>query len=154
MELRYTDGTDPGFILLCSLLDAYLNALAGGEENRLEYVPLNKLDHIHDAFVLYDGVLPVGCASFKHYAEGTAEVKRVFVREEYRGRGLSRQLMQAVEEKARQRGYHRLILETGKPMVSALKLYTNMGYRVIPNYGPYVGRIESVCMCKDLDKRL
>ncbi len=100
MNLLDTDGTNPDFMSLCSMLDAHLNALAGGEENRSEYMPLNKLDDIHDAFVLYDGALPVGCASFKEYEAGTAEVKRVFVREEYRGRGLSRLLMQAVEEKS------------------------------------------------------
>lgn len=150
MELIYTDGGNADFILLCSMLDAYLNILAGGEENRAEYVPLNKLDHIHDAFVLYDGALPVGCASFKEYEVGVAEIKRVFMRGEYRGRGLSRFLMQAVEEKAKEKGYRSLILETGKPLVSAVKLYTNMGYQVIPNYGPYECMSDSVCMRKEL----
>ncbi len=150
MDLFYTDGTNPDFMSLCSMLDAHLNMLAGGEENRSEYVPLNKLDDIHDAFVLYDGTLPVGCASFKEYEAGIAEVKRVFVRGEYRGRGLSRLLMQAVEEKAKRKGYRSLILETGRPLVSAVALYTNMGYQVIPNYGPYECMRESVCMRKEL----
>lgn len=150
MELIYTDGSSADFIFLCSMLDAYLNALAGGEENRAEYVPLNKLDDIRDAFVLYDGALPVGCASFKEYEEGVAEIKRVYVRDEYRGQGLSRMLMQAVEEKAKQKSYRSLILETGKPLVSAVALYTNMGYTAIPNYGPYACMGESVCMRKDL----
>lgn len=150
MELIYTDGRNVDFILLCSMLDSYLNVLAGGEEWRAEYVPLNKLDHIHDAFVLYEGALPVGCASFKEYEEGIAEVKRVFVRGEYRGQGLSRILMQAVEEKAKEKGYRHLILETGKPLVSAVALYTNMGYTVIPNYGPYECMGDSVCMRKEL----
>ncbi|HWR24184.1 MAG TPA: GNAT family N-acetyltransferase [Feifaniaceae bacterium] len=150
MELIRTDGKHPDFIRLCAMLDAYLNALAGGEEKRAEYVPLNRLDHIHDAFVLYDGALPVGCASFKEYEEGVAEVKRVFVREEYRGRGLSWRLMEAVEGKAREKGYVSLILETGRPLISAIALYTRMGYRIIPNYGPYVCMGESVCMRKEL----
>ncbi len=150
MELRYTDGADPDFIALCAMLDAHLNALAGGEENRAEYVPHNALTHIHDAFVLYDKALPVGCASFKRYEEGTAEVKRVFVREDYRGRGLSRRLMEAVEAQAKRQGYRRLILETGRPLVSAIALYTNMEYQVIPNYGPYKCMGESVCMRKEL----
>ena len=94
--------------------------------------------------------MPVGCASFKDYEPGVAEVKRVFVRENYRGRGLARKLMQAVEEHARQKGYRSLILETGKPLVSAVALYTNMGYHVIPNYGPYECMDESVCMRKEL----
>ena len=150
MKLADTDSKNTDFILLCSMLDAHLNALAGGEEHRAEYVPHNALTHIHDVFVLYDGALPVGCASFKKYEEGTAEVKRVFIREEYRGRGLSRLLMQALEEKAKDKGYHSLILETGRPFVSAIALYTNMGYSAIPNYGPYVGMEASVCMRKAL----
>lgn len=150
MELRHTDGTDPDFIALCALLDGHLTKLAGGEENRAEYVPHNALTHIHDVFILYDKKLPVGCASFKRYAEGTAEVKRVFIHEDYRGRGLSRRLMEAVEAQAKQQGYHSLILETGRPLVSAIALYTNMGYQVIPNYGPYECMGESVCMRKEL----
>lgn len=150
MTVKYTDGKDPDFVQLCELLDDNLNELVGGEKQRTEYVQYNKLDHIHDVFITYEDGLPVGCASFKYYEEGTAEVKRVFVKKEYRGQGISRLLMEKIEQKAKEKGYQSLILETGKPMISAIRLYTNMGYQIVDNYGQYKDMPLSVCMGKNI----
>lgn len=86
MRFEYTDGRSHDFIALCRELDAFLNECAGGEENRAEYVPYNRLDDIHDVVIAYDGDIPVGCAAFKKYDGECAEVKRVFVKQEYRNR--------------------------------------------------------------------
>lgn len=150
MRFIHTDGRDPAFIGLCLELDAYLNKLAGGEQNRAQYVPLNKLDSINDAFIAFDGAIPAGCASFKRFDENTAEVKRVFVRPEYRGRGIAREILALLEHTAHEQGYTRLVLETGAPLVAAHQLYVSMGYSVIPNYGPYADMDESICMEKRL----
>lgn len=151
MTFRWTDGRDPDFITLCHGLDQFLNELVGGEENRACYLPYNRLDDIHDALVAYgaDG-RPAGCASFKRYGADCAEVKRVFLRPEWRGQGLGRALMEHLEERARARGYRRLVLESGEPLAAAMGLYRRLGYRVIPNYGPYRDRPESICMKKQL----
>lgn len=148
MNLIYTNGENKDFAALCLLLDESLDEIAGGTIQRTEYNQYNKLDHIHDVFVIYDGDTPVGCASFKHYEEGVAEVKRVFVRKDYRGRGLSKLLMEQVESKATEQGYQSLILETGKPMLPAIGLYTSLGYQVIDNYGQYKNMPRSICMSK------
>lgn len=100
--------------------------------------------------VAYDGETPVGCAGFQRYDHTTAEVKRVFIKSEYRGRGISKKLMEGLEQRARDQDYSRLILETGKPLVCAVRLYQRIGYRRIPNDGPYKEISESVCMEKDL----
>ncbi len=150
MDIKYTDGSDKDFVLLCHMLDENLNELAGGEKQREEYHRYNTLEHIRDVFVAYDGEIPAGCASFKFYEEKVAEVKRVFVRQEYRGRGLSRQLMEQVENKAREQGYRSLILETGKPLTAAIGLYSSLGYQVIDNYAQYKCMSLSVCMKKEL----
>lgn len=150
MRFQYTDGRNPDFIALCHQLDDFLNQMAGGEENRAQYLPYNTLEDIHHVIVAYDGTTPAGCAAFKEYDQQHAEVKRVFVRAEYRGRGLGRQLLQALETWARQKGYAYLILESGEPLTAAMRLYRSMGYEVIPNYGPYAGMLESVCMEKKL----
>lgn len=70
---------------LCHELDDFLNELVGGEENRAEYILYNQLDDIHNVVVTYDDI-PVGSASFKKYDDECAEVKRVFVKEEYRNK--------------------------------------------------------------------
>lgn len=150
MRFQYTDGRNPDFIALCHQLDDFLNQMAGGEENRAQYIPYNTLEDIHHVIVAYDGTTSAGCAAFKEYDQQHAEVKRVFVRAEYRGRGLGRQLLQALETWARQKGYAYLILESGEPLTAAMKLYRTMGYEAIPNYGPYAGMPESVCMEKKL----
>ncbi|MDE7445290.1 MAG: GNAT family N-acetyltransferase [Lachnospiraceae bacterium] len=150
MRIEYTDGRDRNFIELCHELDDFLNEIVGGEENRTEYLQYNKLDDIHDVIVAYENDVPVGSASFKKYDDECAEVKRVFVKKEYRGRGISNILMKMLEERAREKGFKYFILESGEPLVSAMALYRKSGYKVIPNYGQYVDMEESVCMKKKL----
>lgn len=150
MRFEYTDGRNKDFIGLCHNLDDFLNELVGGEENRAKYIPYNSLDDIHDVIIAYDGDKAAGCASFKKYDDECAEVKRVFICAEYRGRGISKKLMENLENAARNKGFTYLVLESGEPLVAAMKLYRSLGYYVIPNYGQYADMPESVCMKKKL----
>lgn len=150
MKLIYTNGENEDFINLCQMLDDYLNEIVGGEKQRSQYVRYNKLDDIHDVILIYEDELPIACASFKFYEEGVAELKRVYVHKAYRGRGLSLILMGKLEEKAKEQGFHTLILETGKLLVEAGGLYKKIGYKIIDNYGQYKNMSDSVCMCKML----
>lgn len=149
-NIQYTNGNSQDFIRLCQLLDESLNELVGGEEQRKEYNQYNKLDHIHDVILICENDTPVACGAFKYYEEGVAEVKRVFVRKEFRGQGISKLVMQQLEEKAREQGFDSLILETGKPLTAAIGLYSSLGYQVIDNYGQYKNLSLSVCMLKDI----
>ena len=149
MQFIYTNGENPDFIELCRALDDFLNELVGGEENRAEYVPYNQLSDIHDAIVAYDGEIPVGCAAFKKDDDECAEVKRVFIKQEYRGKGISRELMKRLENAAKEQGFRCLILESGESLVAAMSLYRKIGYEVIPNYGQYKDMPDSVCMKKE-----
>ena len=150
MRYIYTDGGNSDFIELCHRLDNFLNELVGGEENRAEYIPYNQLEDIHDVIVAYDNDVPVGSASFKKYDDECAEVKRVFVKQAYRGKGISNKLMELIENVARKQGYQYLILESGEPLVAAMALYRKIGYKVIPNYGQYKDMPGSICMKKKL----
>lgn len=150
MRFIYTDGDNPDFIELCHGLDDFLNELVGGEENRAEYLPYNRLDDIHNVIIAYDDTIPVGSASFKKYDNECAEVKRVFVKREYRGKGISNKLMELLEKAAREQGYRYLVLESGEPLVAAMALYKKIGYQTIPNYGQYKDMPDSICMKKKL----
>lgn len=150
MRFEYTDGGNIDFIELCHDLDEFLNELVGGEENRAEYIQYNRLDDIHDAFVAYIDDIPVGSAGFKRYDDECAEVKRVFVKQEYRGKGISKKLMELLENEAKKQGYRYFLLESGEPLVSAMALYRKIGYEVIPNYGQYKDMPDSICMKKKL----
>jgi GNAT superfamily N-acetyltransferase len=136
--------------LLCHELDAFLNELAGGEKNRSQYIPYNQLDDIHDVVIAYDESSPVGCASFKYYDIETAEVKRVFIRAASRGKGISKKIMELLEQSAKRQGYKKFILESGEPLIAAMKLYRGIRYYKIPNFGPYGSMPDSVCMEKIL----
>ncbi|GAB1359594.1 hypothetical protein MASR1M31_13800 [Porphyromonadaceae bacterium] len=84
MKLIYTNGKNPDFISLCKQLDNNLNTIIGCDR-QITYDNYNLLDNIHDVWIAYEENRPVGCASFKQYADRIAEVKRVFVLPEYRG---------------------------------------------------------------------
>lgn len=150
LKYIYTDGCNSDFIKLCYELDCFLNEIVGGEENRAEYIPYNKLDDIHDVIVVYNADEPIGCAAFKKYDDTRAEVKRVFIKQEYRGRGISHGLMEQLEKSAKKKGYKYFILESGEPLVAAMALYRKIGYVVIPNYGQYKDMPDSICMMKEL----
>lgn len=150
MRYEFVDGSNKDFILLSSMLDSYLNNLAGGEENRAEYIPYNQPDDIECVVLVYNGDSPIGCVGFKRYDNESAEVKRVFIKNGYRGKGISRRLMNFLEDKAKEKGYRSLILETGEPLIEAMGLYSSIGYNVIPNYGQYVNMPDSICMMKKL----
>jgi putative acetyltransferase len=150
MEFICSNGKNGDFQALCLMLDDFLNDAVGGNRQRAQYDQYNTLVDIQDVILVYDGHLAVACAGFKFYETGVAEVKRVFVREEYRGKGLSKLLMRVLEERALIRGFTTLILETGRPLAAAVGLYKSIGYGIIDNYGPYKDMSMSVCMKKQL----
>lgn len=147
MRFVYTDGCSLDFIELCNELDNFLNELVDGEENRTEYISYNQLDDIQSVIIAYDDI-PVGSVSLKKYDHECAEVKRVFVKEEYRYKGIANKLMELLENAAREQGYRYLILESGEPLVAARALYRKIGYKVIPNYGQYKDMPDFICMKK------
>ena len=81
---------------------------------------------------------------------GVGEVKRMYVEPDMRGRGLSRQILQKLEDTAREFGYTTLRLETGLKQPEAIGLYETAGYGRIPPYGHYVNSPHSVCFEKAL----
>lgn len=146
----YTEGCNQDFMELCHLLDNHLNKIASGEKNRAQYIQYNTLKDIHDVVLAYNDNVPVGCASFKFYENRVAEVKRVFIKEEFRGKGISKQLMRLLEKRAIEKGFCKLVLESGAPLVEAMGLYKQLDYFIIENYGQYKDLKESICMQKIL----
>lgn len=150
MEYINTTGENKDFLSLCTLLDEELNRLVGGEANRAQYIPHNNFVHIHDVVLAYDGVTLVGCAALKVYGGETGEVKRVYVKPEYRGYGIGRVLIEHLEQVARKKGFQKLILETGTLLPAAMGLYRSLGFTIMANYGPYKDMPDSICMKKVL----
>ena len=152
ISILHTNGANADFIELCRLLDQNLDELVGGAFQREQYVQYNQLDDINDAFIVYCDGTPAACGSFKHYDTDTGEVKRVFVQKDFRGRGLAVRLLREIELCAGEKGYSRLILETGRPLKAAMELYRKSGFKLIANYGQYRDMEESVCMAKPISQ--
>ncbi|ANH91963.1 MULTISPECIES: GNAT family N-acetyltransferase [unclassified Streptomyces] len=82
--------------------------------------------------------------------DGDAEVKRMFVIESMRGRGLARRILAALEEDARAAGRVRMVLETGDQQPEAIALYTSSGYEPCAKFGYYREYESSLCYAKPL----
>lgn len=141
-----TTNSHKDFCALTHALDAELNVRYGKEQAL--YDQHNVLDPIETALVGYEDDVPVACGCFKKVDDKTVEIKRMFVLPAYRRRGFSSQLLRALESWAEECGFSQVQLETGKAQPEAIALYGKMGYVVIPNYAPYVGMKNSVCMAK------
>ena len=136
---------DPELVALVAAQQRELRALDGG----LDGVRYPARDDCSYLVVVVDRRV-VACGAWQPLAEGVAEIKRMFVRPAYRGRGIARQLVVALEEEALAAGRPILRLETGTYLSAALHLYRSAGYQPIPVYGEYVGNPFSVCFEKRL----
>ena len=76
-----------------------------------------------------------GCIALRRYDDGACEIKRLYVRPEFRGQGLGKKLVTTLIDGARQSGYKRMLLDTlpGK-MDEAIALYRLLGFREIASY--------------------
>jgi putative acetyltransferase len=86
-----------------------------------------------------------GCAAIQSLDDQTVEVKRMYVRPAYRGNGIARRLLAALEDLAAGSHYPVIRLETGPRQTESIRLYESAGYRPIPPYGPYVHSPLSLC---------
>ncbi|MFI9273017.1 GNAT family N-acetyltransferase [Kitasatospora sp. NPDC052896] len=112
----------------------------------------------HGLFVVayLDGA-PVACGGWRAkdgdgpgLRDGDAELKRMFVVPEARGRGLARAVLRDLESSAAAAGRRRVVLETGTEQPEAVALYASEGYRPITKFGVYRESPQSICLGKEL----
>ncbi|SCK38927.1 Acetyltransferase (GNAT) family protein [Streptomyces sp. WMMB 714] len=84
------------------------------------------------------------------YSDGDAEIKRMYVVPEARGRGLARRILAMLEDDARAAGRTRMVLETGTAQPEAIALYTSSGYEAAEKFGVYRFEPQSRCYAKPL----
>jgi putative acetyltransferase len=94
---------------------------------------------------------PVACGAYRPMSSDIAEIKRMYLEPDYRGRGLARRILQELESRARLDGYLLARLETGILQPAAIRLYERAGYHRIESYGIYEGNPRSVCFEKGLN---
>ena len=82
---------------------------------------------------------PIGCGALRACSPGIGEIKRMWVSRQFRGQGVGRKLLEALEGAARDRGLHAVRLDTHSSLAEALALYRTSGYREMPRFNdnPY-----------------
>lgn len=100
---------------------------------------------------------PVVCGGWRahdgpapEFRPGDAELKRMYVVAAARRRGLSRLMLRELEDRAREAGRRRIVLETGTRQPEAIALYRSSGYTDIDKFGVYRCEPDSICLAKEL----
>ena len=83
---------------------------------------------------MYEGAEPVACGGLKRLDDRAAEIKRLYVSPEWRGRGLGHRLLDELERVAAEQGYETVRLDTGSQQPEALRLFRSHGYAEIGDY--------------------
>ncbi|MEU7851761.1 GNAT family N-acetyltransferase [Micromonospora parva] len=145
MLIESRPATDPEIAAMVTAQQRELREADGGLDGQV-FMPH---DDVRYLAVVVNG-RAVACGGLQALDAETGEVKRMYVRPAYRGRGIGRQLLAALEECAFRQGHSVVCLETGTYLPAAIALYTSCGYQRIPVYGEYVSNPYSVCFAKRL----
>jgi putative acetyltransferase len=148
IKLERTTSKSKDFILLTKKLDQELKLIYGSTQE--EFDQFNIIDNIETVVVAYIDNSAAGCGCFKTYDKNTAELKRMFVDDQFREKGIASAILIELEKWAKELGYSSIALETGKVQIGAVAIYKKFGYSVIPNFDPYLGNDLSICFKKNL----
>lgn len=148
VSIERVSARNPEVRRLVRRLDDYQSGLYPPESNHLDSIEELEKEHVCLLAAVEDGRI-VGCGAVK-VLETYAEIKRMFVAEESRGRGVARRLLERLEAYAREEGVAIARLETGVDQQPALQFYKASGYREREPFGDYKEDPLSVFMEKSL----
>jgi putative acetyltransferase len=134
----------PDAVALVTELEAHLEPLYA-RESRHGYSVEKLLAQGVAFFVLRQRGTPAGCGGIQLFGTAYGELKRMYVRPQFRGLGFGKMLVNHLADYARERGVGLLRLETGIHQAAAIHLYEQMGFQRIPPFGPY--REDPVSLC-------
>ena len=112
------------------------------------------LDKLSDVVIMYDEEKAIGCAALKPVSKLMAEVGRLFIDENYRGKGLAGSLVQEIEKIAKEKNYECVMAEYWTNNKASARTFEKGGYRTferIPNPMPAERRDEEKSVYKFLD---
>lgn len=126
----------PDVQALIAELEAHLAPLYPSESRHGFSVEKLIAEAVAFFLIRQDGV-PAGCGGIKLFGSEYGEIKRMYVRPQFRGLGLAKMILDHLTDYARGQGVRILRLETGIHQHAAIHLYERMGFRRIPPFGDY-----------------
>jgi putative acetyltransferase len=153
MEIEHLDPDSPETQALIALSDSCYVDMYPAESNHLETSEdLKKPNVLFLGGRIGTGLVASGAAKIMDDDGVYAEIKRVYVIDQQRGKGLSYVIMQALETELKSRGVNLFRLETGVRQPEAIGLYRKLGYHDRGPFGSYEIDPYSVFMEKNLDQ--
>jgi len=132
---------------LINKLNQSLISISGNDGTR--NASIDDFTHEKALFIIaLSGEDAVACGGFRPLLPQICEVKRMFSLK--KGKGLGLKILSTLEIAAKQFDYQQIYLETRKTNENAVAFYLKNGYKIIENYGIYIGREEAVCFSKKL----
>ena len=122
--------------VLIAELEAYLEPLYP-RESRHGYSVEKLIGEGVSFFLIRNSGMPAGCGGVQLFGTEYGELKRMYVRPQFRGLGYGKLLLEHLADYARSRGVGLLRLETGIHQHAAIGLYEGAGFRSIPPFGEY-----------------
>ena len=136
MNIQPMTITDTTVLELFSQHDDFMIEFLG--EDSHYYTRYTENENIEKVWVVFVDNLPAGCIAYRTKTAGVGEVKRLFVKKEYRGRGISKELLNVLEEHAKVQGCTKLFLDTRITLEPAVSLYCATGFEIKFQQGLYV----------------
>src|SRR3954468_21756404 len=135
LEVRPLPASDP---TAAALLNAYAaeieSRFISRAASRVATDPAEYATPTGSFLVVYEDGEPIACGGLRALPDGAAEVKRMYVVPDARGRGVAAQLLARLEDEARRLGYRRVRLDTAAKLTEAQALYRGAGYTEISDY--------------------
>lgn len=128
--------TDENVLKLFSEHDDHMIDFLG--DDNWCYTRYNENENIGKVWVVSSDDLPIGCIAYRKKADGIGEVKRLYIKEGYRGRGISKELLKTAECHAKEQGCHTLFLDTRITLEPAVSLYRAYGFNTVFQQGLYI----------------
>ena len=136
MNIVSMKSADNNAINLFFLHDDYMMEFLG--DDKCFYTRYSEKENLENIWVIYSDGSPVGCIAYRKKGDGVGEVKRLYIVKEYRGKGISKELLKTVERYAKEQGCNTLFLDTRITLEPAVSIYRSFGFNIVFQQGLYI----------------
>ncbi len=147
MKTILTDEKDERFLKLVDELDRGYYIRIGDELSKYDRYNEFKVPHV--VILLLDSDKPIACASYRVCNKDSVEFKRVYVKKEYRKRGIAYKLIRQLEKDVVDKNFKNSFIITGKNNSPAIGLYEKLNYKLIGKFGQFKDDGNVICMKKE-----